>query len=217
MWSPLLSVRKAGASLHWIVCLFWLTWTASYDNKSLYLVLWALVINDYFFDTSDMFVLFLKRKRKQFTKAVCAVVDVYSVSLPWSAHYLIFHRQPRRTQSWWQPLFPLSVRIWSTVSLSPVRLPRMLVFTFGTLYIKWPVHRLILLLAFRIMCVICLSEGTFLFLCVNFCFPVLCHLWSTLLLHGPQEERSRKCTPEAVLSSPQLWGTRHHSSPADAV
>lgn len=50
------------------------------------------------------------------------------------------------------------------------------VFQFGTLYIKWPVHRLISLLAFRIVCVICLSEGTFLFLCVNFCFPVLCHL-----------------------------------------
>lgn len=56
------------------------------------------------------------------------------------------------------------------------------------------------------LCMMCLSEGTFLFLCVNFCFPVLCHLWSTLLPHGPQEEKSHKCTPEAVLSSPQLWG-----------
>lgn len=107
-------------------------------------------------------------------------------------------------------LFPLYVRICSVVSLSPVCLPRIFVLTFSALYSSlWLVCRLILSLAFRIMCVMCLSEGPFLFLCVNFCFPVLCHLWSTLLPNGQQEEKSHKCTPEAVLSSPQLG----HSAP----
>lgn len=61
---------------------------------------------------------------------MCYHWHIFTVSLPRSGHYLIFHQQPKRTQSWWQAAsFPLSSRIWSTVSLSPVRLPRVLFFS----------------------------------------------------------------------------------------
>lgn len=37
---------------------------------------------------------------------MCCHWHIFTVSRPWSGHYLTFHQQPKRTQSWWQPLSP---------------------------------------------------------------------------------------------------------------
>lgn len=129
---------------------------------------------------------------------------MFRLSAPQSGRHLVFIPSLEGHTNWWPPLSPLR-QDPLIVGLSPVCLPTLFVLAFSTCtaicdwFAGWFYY---LLLG---SCVwLCLSEGPFLFLCVNFCFPVLCHLWSTLLPNGQQEEKSHTCTPEAVLSSPQL-------------
>lgn len=106
--------------------------------------------------------------------------------------------------SWWPSLFPLCQDLLSSQPLSSLSSQDMcshIQYFVQQSVTDLQVYFYYLLLGWCVWCA--LVRGLF-FSFVWILFPVLCHLWSTLLPNGQQEEKSHKCTPEAVLSSPQL-------------
>lgn len=159
---------------------------------------------------------FAWRKKEKISKLLLLWLTYTQNSYSLIGPLLIFTSSLERCTSWWPPLCSLCQDLLYSQPLSSLSSQDICSHIQHFVHNVWLVCKLILLLA-RIMCVMCLSKGTFLFLVCEFLFS--CSLSS--LKHSPSKWTTGGKEPQMhPWGSPQQPSAGGHSaalSQADAV